>query len=99
MSDGFVIRLDEVSALQSTRAVPVAMPGFVDMEAASSLYQQILKKALELLAANLPPWGVVETAIRAAYDLYIRPLSIPNFIDNRICDALVAEIKQFYQSL
>ncbi len=77
MSDGFVIRLDEVSALQSTRAVPVAMPGFVDMEAASSLYQQILRKLWRLLAANLPPGVLSKLQSVRLTTCNIRPLSFP----------------------
>lgn len=95
MSNGFEIRLDD--ALTSTRAV--SLPGFVDMAAAKSLYERILAKAKELLAENLPPWDIVEAGIRAAYDLYIRPLAIPNVFDNVICNALVREVKKFYDSL
>lgn len=97
MSDGFVIRLDETASLVSTRSV--SLPGFVDMEAVDSLFQQILAKARELLANNLPAWNVVEAGIRDAYNLYIRPLALPDFIDTMICNALVYEIKQIYDSL
>ena len=89
MSNGFEIRLDE------TRAV--AMGGV--METVSDLFQRILEKARELLTDNLPPWDVVQAGVRAAYDLYIRPLSIPNFIDNILVNALVREVKKIYDSL
>lgn len=97
MSDGFVIRLDETASLVSTRSV--SLPGFVDMDAVNSLFQQILEKARELLVANLPEWPIVEAGIRAAYNLYIRPRALPDFIDNVLCDALVYQVKRFYDSL
>lgn len=89
MSDGFVILLDE------TRAV--AMGSVLDT--VNDLFQRILAKAKELLTDNLPEWSIVEAGVRAAYDLYIRPMSIPNFIDNILINALVREVKKFYDSL
>lgn len=85
MSNGFEIRLDE------TRAV--ALGSVLD------LLQRILERAKEMLQDNLQPWDAVEAGVRAAYDLYVRPLSIPNWIDNFLVNALVREVKKVYDSL
>lgn len=91
-AEGFEILLDQ-PALESSGA----SSGVIDR--VNDLFQQILERASALLKDNLPPWPVVETAVRAAYDLYIRPLSIPNFIDNILCNSLVHEVKKVYDRL
>ena len=89
MTQGFVITLDE------TRAVAMGGP----FDTVNDLVQRILAKAKDLLSDNLPPWEVVEAAVVTAYDLYVRPLSLPNFLDNMVLKALVREVKKFYDSL
>lgn len=87
MSDGFKIVLPSQASVTGS------------FEAVASLYQQILDKAIELLKDNLPPWEVVEAAVRAAYDSYIRPLALPNILDNILCNALVDQVKKIYDQL
>ena len=88
----FVITIDE-AVMES------AGSGAMGLSRVDELMQRIVAKAKELLQDNLPPWPIVEAAVKTAYDTYIRPLAIPNFIDNILSAALVREVKKLYDQL
>lgn len=69
------------------------------LDRVNDLVKQIFEKAVDLLRDNLPDWPVVEAAVELAYNTYVRPLSIPNFIDNLILKALLEKVKEFYNKL
>lgn len=90
MSEGFVIRLDEESsALGMVDSVSV-------LERIKRLMQAILAEVRKMLVGNLPPWPTVEAGITAAYDQYIRPLSIPEFLDDILLKALLSKAEEIY---
>lgn len=90
MSNGFVVRLDEQSsALEMVDSVPV-------LERIKRLMQAILAEVRKMLVGNLPPWPDVEEGISAAYNQYIRPLSIPEFLDDILLKALLSKAKEIY---
>ena len=90
MSDGFVIRLDEESnTLGMVDSVPV-------LEQIKRLMQAILAEVRKMLVDNLPAWPAVEAGITAAYDQYIRPLSIPDFLDDILLKALLSKAQEIY---
>lgn len=96
MSDGtddFVIDINDGGVLEATGA-----PQDKLVEA-NSLMKRILAKAEELLQGNLPPWPVVEEAVITAYNTFVRPLSILNFLNNALCNTLIREVKKTYDSL
>lgn len=78
---------EEVSTLEASVGV---------LERVKRLMQQILAELRRLLVGNLPPWDAVEAAVTAAYGLYIRPLAIPDMIDDILLKALLAKAKEIY---
>jgi hypothetical protein len=93
VSDGFAIEIDGGHELEAFGA------GAWKMERFSDFFQRILDRASQMLMENLPAWSVVEAGVRLAYDTYMRPLEIPNFIDNILVEALVREVHKIYDSL
>jgi hypothetical protein len=84
----FVIEIaEEVSTLEA----PVSV-----LERVKQLMQKILAELRRLLVGNLPPWPTVELAVTAAYAAYIRPLAIPDMIDDILLKALLAKAKEVY---
>lgn len=69
------------------------------MDRVNALVRQLIEKAEQLLKDNLPPWETVEAGVTAAYDRFIRPLSIPNFIDNIILKGVLTQVKKIYDEL
>lgn len=82
-----IVIAEEVSTLEASVGV---------LERVKRLMQQILAELRRLLVGNLPPWPTVEAAVTLAYATYIRPLSIPDMIDDIFLKALLTKAKEVY---
>ena len=86
----FVIQVaEEVSALESTESV--SLP-----EKIKRYMLKILAELRRLLVGNLPPWETVEAAVIAAYNTTIRPMALPDMIDDIFLAALLTKAKEVY---
>jgi hypothetical protein len=56
----------------------------------------ILAELRRLLVGNLPPWETVEAAVVAAYNTTIRPMALPDMIDDIFLAALLTKAKEVY---
>lgn len=90
-SEVFVIEIEETQtqSLGMVDSVPV-------MERIKLAMQAILAKLKLMLKGNLPAWSVVEVAVVTAFNQYIRPMSIPDWIDDILLKALIGKAKEIY---
>jgi hypothetical protein len=84
----FVILVEEDASILEA---PVSV-----LERVKRLIQKILAELERLLVGNLPPWPEVEDAVTLAYATFIRPLSIPDMIDDIFLAALLTKAKEVY---
>jgi hypothetical protein len=66
------------------------------LERIKKLLQAILAEVHKMLVGNLPPWPIVEAGVTAAYNQYVRPLGIPDFLDDILLKALLSKAEEIY---
>jgi hypothetical protein len=78
---------EEASALESAVSVPERIKRYM---------LAILAELRRLLVGNLPPWPTVEAAVIVAYNATIRPMALPDMIDDIFLKALLTKAKEVY---